>query len=154
MEWQLKPWFQGVLLCNWLTLCKLQFSLLPSSRSQQNLMLLTNLHLLQWLCPCTSPLPIFLLHKASLHINTKIIQCNTPGREAFSPLWPKLSLPSNRHLGNSPPSQALCFKGKDEKLLIEKDSMWSTFIFKALFCWTGKFSWGSAHFHLNIHHKL
>lgn len=59
--------------------------------AQQSLTFLTNVHLLQWLRPCTPPLSIFLIHKASLHINTKIIQCNTPGRAAFSPLWPKLS---------------------------------------------------------------
>lgn len=43
-----------------------------------------------------------------------------PGGEAFFLLRPKLSLSSNRHLGNSPPSWTLCFKEENEKMHIKK----------------------------------
>lgn len=74
------------------------------------------------------------------------MQHNIPG-EAFSPLWPKVYLPSNRYLETPPAFQTLCSKGNWE-IVHWKDGIWSTSIFKAWFCWTGQFFWGSTYFHL------
>lgn len=115
--------------------------------------------LIPWTClfaelfPCISPLSIFLLHKASLHIKMRSFHIPFPGEKHFSHFYLN-SLPSTRHLGKSPPSQTLCFKEENEKLHLKKDSTWGTSVFKAWFCWTGQFFWSSAHFHLNILREL